>query len=232
MKLGILQSDKVRSELVGKFGEYPDMFSRLFNQLNIQLEIISYDVMEEKYPQNIDEVDAYLITGSSLSVYDDQQWIKRLSRFIQQLNEVRKKTIGICFGHQLVAHALGGKTERADSGWHIGTQSHRLNEKAYDIVGSKEDFNLIFSHEDQVISPAKGSQVLASTERCPIAMCKIENHILTIQGHPEFEIEYAHSLMATRRHIFGETLYQEGIDSLKNSNDQKLVAQWIINFIS
>jgi len=106
MKLGILKTDDVRKDLVDDFGEYPEMFTRLIHQVDPSIEISEYDVLRSKYPHDIDDVGAYLITGSKASVYDDEDWIRQLGDFVQELHQRRKKLIGICFGHQLVAHVL------------------------------------------------------------------------------------------------------------------------------
>ncbi len=231
MKIGILKTDNVRPGLAERFGEYPDMFGRLFKNVESDIELITFDILKKEYPKNIDEVDAYLITGSSASVYEDLDWIKELSGFIKELDAQKKKTLGICFGHQLIAHVLGGKTEKSETGWHIGTQPHNLLQPGIDLLGESENFNLIFSHQDQVVIPAKGSITLATTSACPIAMCKIGAHILTVQAHPEFENEYARELITLRKDLFGEDLFQAGVNSLERENDRGLVAQWLIDFI-
>lgn len=230
MKIGLLTADRIRKELVGEFGEYPDMFSRLLHAVDPDLELINYYVIEGEYPQDIDEVEGYIISGSSYSVYDDEPWIQDLGHFVQKLHQHKKKTVGICFGHQLVAHVMGGKTEKATVGWNIGTEAHQLNELGKEVMGELEGFQILFSHQDQVVKPADGSQTLASTPTCPIAACQIGDHLLTIQGHPEFETGYARQLMDMRRELFGEELYQAGIHSLDQPNDRTLVAKRILDF--
>ena len=113
MKLGILNTDAVKPEFAQKYGEYPDMFAEILIATDPQLKLVTYEVVEGEYPADINEVDGYLITGSKLSAYDDVPWINDLKDFVRVLNETKKKVIGICFGHQLVAEALGGKTEPA-----------------------------------------------------------------------------------------------------------------------
>jgi GMP synthase-like glutamine amidotransferase len=126
MKIGILNADAVRPEFVAEFGEYPDMFARLLMAVDPDVEFVTYEVMSGEYPTDIDEVDAYLITGSKLSVYDDVAWINALKDFVRTLHGAKKKLIGICFGHQLVAEALGGKTRQANQGWCVGVHKAKL----------------------------------------------------------------------------------------------------------
>ena len=113
MNLGILYTDAVKPEFAQKYGEYPDTFTEILIVIGPQLKLVTYEVLEGDYSADINEVDGYLITGSKLSVYDDVPWIKDLKDFVRELNETKKKVIGIYFGHQLVAEALGGKTEPA-----------------------------------------------------------------------------------------------------------------------
>ena len=94
------------------------------------MEFHVYDVQQGEYPADIDEVDAYLITGSKSSVYDDEPWIATLMEFVRELDRRRKKLVGICFGHQLVAHALGGKTREITQGLGRGTAHPSLHRGA------------------------------------------------------------------------------------------------------
>ncbi len=186
MKLGILKTDAVRPEWVPEFGEYPDMFIALLAQADPDLEYVVYDVERGQYPADIDEVDAYLITGSKSGVYEDKPWITELMAFVRELHRRRKKLVGICFGHQLVAQALGGKTEKSPKGWGVGLHTHRFTTAPpwHDQVDLELD--ILVSHQDQVVEVAKDAKVLASSDFCENAVCQIGDHILTFQGHPEF----------------------------------------------
>ena len=231
MKLGILKTDEVRPEWVPEFGEYPDMFIRLLAQADPGLEFRVYDVEKGEYPADMDEVDAYLITGSKSSVYDDKPWIGTLMDFVRELDRRRKKLVGICFGHQLVAQALGGKTEKSAKGWGVGLHTHHFNKAPLWHDGKALDFNILVSHQDQVVSNAVGAQVLASSEFCESAVSQIGNHILTFQGHPEFVPEYSREIMEFRRGTIGEDIYKKGVASLAVAPQQERVACWIVNFL-
>ncbi|MCP5128437.1 MAG: GMP synthase [Pseudomonadales bacterium] len=232
MKLGILKTDTVRPEWVPDFGEYPDMFIRLLSRADPGMEFRVYDVEQGEYPQDIDEVDAYLITGSKSSVYDDKPWIATLMDFVRELDRRRKKLVGICFGHQLVAQALGGKTEKSDKGWGVGLQTYRFNQAPAWHDNGELDFGILASHQDQVVSNAANARVLASSEFCENAVCQIGDHILTFQGHPEFVPEYSREIMQFRREMIGEETYSSGMASLAVAPEQERVARWIANFLN
>jgi GMP synthase-like glutamine amidotransferase len=232
VKIAILNIDTLKDEFVRDFGDYPAMFNNQLHKVDPSIETIAYETHLGEYPQDINEVDAYIITGSKLSVYDDVPWINELKEFICILHAQKKKLIGICFGHQLVAEALGGKTRKADIGWCVGVHTNTLNEhaKAYGI--DDVSFSIQSSHQDQVYVPPEGAIILASSERCPNAMMAVDNHILSIQGHIEFTLEYAEALIEMRRTIFGELIYNSAKASLEQHTDQDKVTRWIIDFIA
>lgn len=231
MKIGILKSDDVYPVLAQEYGEYPDMFINLLSKVDPNLHFVIYAVQHGEYPAHIDDVDAYLITGSKASVYDDAGWIHQLIDFVRKLHEAQKKLVGICFGHQLVAHALGGRTAKSEKGWGIGRHSYQLTEQAAEFAPPGEEFSILASHQDQVVEPAEGAEILASSDFCPVAMTRVGDHILTFQGHPEFNPDYAHGLMDVRRDLYNDTLYNQAVDSLTLPLDQLQVAQWIVEFL-
>lgn len=230
MKLGILKTDAVRPEWVPEFGEYPDMFMTLLSEANPELEFAVYDVQQGEYPADIHEVDAYLMTGSKSSVYDDEPWIEDLVEFVRKLHDERKKLVGICFGHQMVAQALGGKTEKSPKGWGVGLHTHTFSEQPEWHDGDL-DLDILVSHQDQVVDLAEGANVLAGSEFCENAVTQLGDHILTFQGHPEFIPAYSREIMNLRREMIGETAYSGGMASLSGTHQGNRVARWINNFL-
>ena len=241
MKIGILKTDDVNPALVTAFGEYPEQFQTLLSQVDPSLEFVTYDVTRGEYPVALDEVDGYLITGSKAGVYDDLPWIAELAAFIRKLYHSGHKLVGICFGHQLVAQALGGRAAKAEQGWGIGVHSVVLQSPPETSVSNPalaaelaagRSLSLLVSHQDQVLEPAPGAEVLAGSEFCPIAITRLDRQFLTFQGHPEFVAGYVQGLMALRREQYGETLYQTATASLQQPTDHLLVARWIVDFLS
>lgn len=231
MKLGILKTDSVQAQWVADFGEYPDMFVALLSREDPDLTFVVYDVENEHYPDDIDEVDAYLITGSKCSVYDEQRWISTLASFVCELHQRKKKLLGICFGHQMVAHALGGRVGKSDKGWGVGIHSYRFPELPTWHDQLDPEFNILVSHQDQVMQPAEGAKVIAGSGFCDNAVCQLDDHILTFQGHPEFVAEYSAALMTFRAERIGEADYRAGMDSLAVPTQGDRVARWMLAFL-
>lgn len=231
LKIGILQADDVVPHLATKYGEYPAMFQHLLRAANdeqkVDLEFSTYAVNAGVYPSEIDEVDAYILTGSKSSVYEKAPWIIELGGFVRDLHSMQKKLVGVCFGHQMVAHALGGETTLSTAGWSLGVKSTIPTEA--NSLGVKP-FNLIYSHQDQITTPAEGTVVLASTDTCPIAATSLGGHILTFQGHPEFYPDYSSDLYEFRRENYPPETYKKAMDSFQKKVDQPLVAKMILNF--
>ncbi|WOJ97348.1 GMP synthase [Congregibacter brevis] len=231
MKIGILKTDAVREEWVDDFGEYPDMFAALLGSRDSDLEFVTFDVRLGEYPEDIDDCDAYLMTGSRHSVYDDLPWIAPLKSFVRDLNDRRKKLVGICFGHQLIAQALGGRTEKAAAGWGVGMHHHRFSRRPSWFDEGDLEFPILVTHQDQVTENAEGAEVLASSDFCPNAVCQIGDHILTMQGHPEFVNDYSRAIMEFRRQIISEPVYQSGVASLSEQPATDRMAHWILRFL-
>jgi GMP synthase-like glutamine amidotransferase len=166
--IGILKTDAVRTEWVAEFGEYPDYVCPGWSELRILKPTFStWDVEEGIHPtqDDIDSVDGFIITGSKSSAYDDKQWIRDLEGLIQRLHAARKKMVGICFGHQVIAQALGGVVSKSDKGWGVGINVYELGGAPFKD-GHTGQLKLIASHQDQVHVLPPGAQNVVSNPHC------------------------------------------------------------------
>lgn len=138
----------------------------------------------------------YLITGCNQSVYDDADWIKALLGWIVRADEARVKLTGVCFGHQAVAQALGGRVERAAQGWGTGARRSRVVDDSILKYFPDGRMCLLYNHHDQVVTLPTRASLVATSQFCEVESMRVGNHILTFQGHPEYIPEYAvHLLM-------------------------------------
>ncbi len=235
MRIGILETDILQPAIKEKYGSYAEMFQSLFLSVDDNLEFKVFQAIEGEYPENMDECEAYIITGSKSSAYDNEPWIKQLREYIVALHEHRSKLIGICFGHQIIAMSLGGLTEKNEKGWVVGNSLSKIKKEkpwmGHEMAKTKKQFALLVSHQDQVISLPAQAELIASNTFCPNASFQIANHILCFQGHPEFSADYLSYLMNKRRDIIGEEKYKKAMDSLQYELDALLVARWIVDFI-
>ena len=234
MKIGILQCDHVRTELQPEFGDYPQMITALFGNVAPAYQFEVFHVQTLEYPENIDQCDAYITTGSRHSAYDALHWIQRLEDFIRELDQAKKKYVGICFGHQLMIKALGGEVKKSAKGWGIGVTVNQVLQSKSWMEPATPNLNLIASHQDQVVILPQDVKidVLAGSTFCPYYLLGYGDHFLSIQGHPEFNKDYSSALMDIRRNIIPEERIKQGKSSLANELDDQLFARWVVNFFS
>jgi len=230
MKIGILQTDSVLDKFKASFGDYPQMFELLFKRARPGLHCVTYNVANNHYPTVIDECDAYVITGSKASVYEELEWIRVLEDYIRQLHQAEKKLLAVCFGHQLVAQTFGGKTEKSNKGWGVGVHSIAVLKHKPWMLPPLKHYNIIASHQDQVTQLPEGAELLAGTDFCPHAMFQYGS-ILTIQGHPEFRKDYANAAMQNRRERIEAHHYEAAMNSWNTALDEDILARWLLQFI-
>jgi GMP synthase (glutamine-hydrolysing) len=227
MKLGLLVCDHVRPEFIHVSGDYEDMFRRLFAE-HRDVDVVAYDAIAGELPADPSECDAWMTTGSRYSVNDDEPWIRSLEGFVREVAAAGVPFIGICFGHQLIAKALGGSVVKSERGWGVGLQKVQVR----DDLGLGESYRVLASHQDQVESLPPGAEILGWSDHCPVSMLGVGSTILGIQGHPEFEAAYSEALMQSRRgHLIPEQTVDAGLASLEQSPDSERLADWILAFL-
>lgn len=231
MKLGILQCDHVQDALQPNFGDYPAMFTQLLQDYNDEVDIHFYSVIDGQFPQHIDECDVYMSSGSKWGANDEQPWIHHLEAFIRELYRAGKGFVGICFGHQLIAKALGGTVEKSPLGWGVGiSHSSLITQKTW-MQPQQDSIALVVSHQDQVCKLPQGSTVLMGNDFCPYSMFQVDSHFLGLQGHPEFSTQYSAALMDVRRDRIPADTIDAGMQSLDYPADVQLTTQWILAFL-
>lgn len=230
MKIGLLECDHVREELLHIAGDYRQMFPALFAPIAPHWKFEFFDVCNNHFPESADACDVYLCTGSKFSVYDDEAWITRLKIFIQDLHKTGKTFVGICFGHQMLGEALGGKVQKSEVGWCVGVHPFETLVQASWMRPAMASFNLLMMCQDQVLTLPAESTLLAQTPDCPHAMFQVGENMLGIQAHPEFPKSYDKALMELRVDRIGERKVEMGIMSLELPTAERAVAQWIVNF--
>lgn len=231
MKVAILQCDQVLDKFQPKFGDYIDMIRQMFDATEGRLEFDQFDCQQGIYPRNIETYDFYITTGSKASAYEDLPWIHQLINFVQKLDQQKKKLIGICYGHQIIALAKNHKVLKSDKGWGIGVAQNRIIATPDWMSKTKPELNIIASHQDQIISLPGEAVVIAESDFCPYFMVQWNNHFLSIQGHPEWNTDYSRTLMNERRAIIPAERIEAGLGSLTIQPDNALFAHWIMDFV-
>lgn len=187
MKIGILQTGLVPENLSEEHGEYPQVFMNFLAGNGFDFE--TYSVVRGEFPSGPEAADGWLITGSRHGAYEDHAWIAPLEDLVRGAFAAGKPVVGICFGHQIIAQALGGTVEKFQGGWAVGPQ-------VYDLNGAQVTLNAW--HQDQVTSPPKGAITVGSNDFCAHAALLYPGQAYSVQPHPEFSDAYTKGLIETR----------------------------------
>lgn len=231
MKLGILNACSPADE--AQFGtEEFDSFQTFLAMADHDFTLVEYRITEGDFPDAPDACDAYLITGSPKGVYDDEPWIMQLQQFIRDVYEQRRKLVGVCFGHQVLAHALGGHTAKSEKGWGIGRHVVDVIEERTWMQPSLPTGGFYFCHQDQVMRLPEEATRLAGNAFCPNGMFVIGDQVFGLQAHPEFTPEVmGKALTWLRTQTEPAVVDQAEARTTGHAVDNAVMAQWIVNFL-
>ena len=210
MQAGLLICDHVAPEYQAEFGDYPDMFVRLFPELDWTF----FDVCNGQFPDG-NPCEVYMITGSRHSVYEDVDWILKTKDMLRRLVAADAWIVGVCFGHQLLGDALGGRVARSPNGWRVGVHEFQIDPPQQWMQPFQNPLNLLMMCQDQVLDLPAGAVRLAGNVTCPNGMVLFSPKVLGIQAHPEFPKDYDRLLMEKRVARMGESVVAAGLQSLE-----------------
>ena len=224
MKLAILETGFPPGDLASRFGDYPQMFGAL---LGAGFELESFDVQAGALPDP-EGFGAFLITGSPAGVYDPLPWIAPLLDFIRSAKDA--KMVGVCFGHQAMAQALGGQVVKSDKGWGAGLQHYSITHRE-PWMDAGDDIAIPASHQDQVVVQPPATEIVAASAFTPYAALSwTDRPAISFQFHPEFSPAFARALIEKRYdHVSNP---DAAIASLDARNDSARVGGWIRNFLN
>ncbi len=233
MKLTILETGRAPGALADIYPRYPEMVAALLARVDDRLTFATVSLWDGEPLPALGDVEAILITGSPFGVYDSPPWMDPLRAFIRQAHAARIPMVGICFGHQIIADALGGVVRKSEKGWGVGRHTYNVVSQAPWMRDRVDTVSLVASHQDQVILPPDGVRTLARSAHTDHAMLAwTDAPILTLQGHPEFSDRFASALYSARRGgSLTDDMADAAIESLGKPEDNDLMAEWIAGFL-
>lgn len=235
MRLTIIETGLPPLAIRDKYpGGYPLMFEHLFGAVAPDMTFETVALEKGDALPDPETLEAILITGSAYGVYDDVPWMRTLKEWIGFAAEHQVPMIGICFGHQVIADALGGDVRKSDKGWGLGRHTYQIERHPFWMTPDADQFSVGVSHQDQVLSLPPDAEVLAGNAFAPhAALVYGRAPIISFQCHPEFDDDFLRNLYEARR---GNPLTQEQVDGAISSfsimDDNLLVTKWMVNFLN
>ena len=221
MKIGILQAGETPEEMRERHGDYNDVFMRLLAGRGF--EFSTYRVFDGLLPDDVTDCDGWLITGSKFGVYEGHNWIPPFEDFLRRTFNADVPIIGVCFGHQILAQALGGKVEKFSGGWSVGAVDY--------VVGANgEKATVMAWHQDQITRLPAGATVIGQSDFCQYAMLAYGDRVLSIQPHPEFTTEFMKDLLASKRDILPPEIAELAIESIGTTLTSPAIADQFETF--
>jgi GMP synthase-like glutamine amidotransferase len=226
--IGLLNMDDLPRRVQPMLGDYPQLYAHLLRDQPV--ETVDFAVHRGETPESIDDCDGWIIGGSRHSVYDDLEWIGIGEELVRAAVAAERPVVGICFGHQMVASALGGRVEASGGGWGLGA----LDFGVVDPVPwyRADRLTLIASHRDQVTELPRGADVWATADYCPIAGMTIGERVWTMQGHPEFTAALAEELYSGRVDSLGAETVERARSTLPRPLSNDAIAAAIADFVA
>ena len=189
-------------------------------------EVTPYDVTAGEWPERPEAHPAYIVTGSPAGVYEQHDWIEPLEAFLRAARG-KAKLVGVCFGHQIMAEAFGGRVEKSERGWGVGLQSYDV--RGIDFGGAAT-IAIPVSHQDQIVVQPPASRILAASDFTPFGVLAYEDQpAISMQFHPEFAPGFAEALIEARRDALPDP--DAAIASLAGPDDRAAFASWIRRFL-
>lgn len=214
VRLGILQAGTVPEEMADQYADYNQLFVDLLGKN--EFDYRHWKVLNGEFPDSTDDADAWLITGSRHGAYEAHDWIPPLEALIHQIYAANQPLVGICFGHQIIAQAMGGRVEKFSKGWSVGRVEYTLDKSVFGEgpAPTPDKTPLLAFHQDQVVKAPNTAITVGRSDFCKHAALLYGNRILTVQPHPEFYSDYIEGLLEARKTILPEEIAEKAAQAL------------------
>jgi GMP synthase-like glutamine amidotransferase len=229
-RIGILETGAPPADLRAKFGSYAEMFEHL---LGDDFDYQVFDVQAGQWPGRPEDFDGFVVTGSAAGVYEDDAWIGELMDWLRAAKG-RTRLVGVCFGHQAMAQAFGGRVIKSPKGWGVGLQTYEVKTPEPWMTPVAPAFTIPASHQDQVVDLPPHAHVFAGDAFAPMAAIAYDDQpAISFQGHPEFDPGFATALIESRREEkLTDAEASRAVESLRRPDDRQQVGAWMRAFLA
>jgi len=235
LRIGILKCDTWSQypNVFQRFGDVEDVYQRFLLLSDEKIETVVFDCTKDEFPEErqFKNFDGFIISGSRYSAYDNIPWIRKLMSKIVLLDKIRKKLFGVCFGHQIISQALGGKV--VHKGWNLSHQVLKL-ERSFTrdcpIRFPREDLQFLAIHQDQVVTIPPDSKVWISNDSCKVQGIIKDDHVLTMQAHPEIPSDLMRELLRVKKDAINELIYDRALKNLDGAIDDEFFSKLLVDF--
>lgn len=214
MHINILLCDTFPGRLPDFIPNYESLFFDLFDSIGVEATYRIYQTWQGELPSTVNPDELYLVPGSLDSAYDDKPWIVSLLHWIEKAYCRGAKMMGVCFGHQVIARALGGEVRKYDGGFGAGVRQSRVIDNEMKRFFPDERMRLLYSHHDQVMALPDGATRCATSDFCLNESYRIGRQVVTFQGHPEFTVAYSRHLLTNCSDDLDEVVRLKALHSL------------------
>jgi len=230
MHIAILLANSDSSAFAGRHPGDDIRFTAMMQAVRPGWRLSALDVTQGHYPADAGDYDGYIITGSPASANDPDLWIDRLKAFIRTAARRQVPQFGACFGHQVIAAALGGRVEQSAGGWRLGLHETPTSADAAYLADAGQPIALYAAHKDQVTALPPGAVNLGGTDDCPIGAFALGTSVFATQYHPEMDPAFITALIEELARDLPPALTARARASLSGRADMVRFATWVARF--